>query len=280
MHATLPADAHVAAGRVWPPGPRSDAHLNPLKAATQPVLAGPALAGPALAVRAGRSRAGRSRAGRSRAGRSGGWPVRCWPVRCWPVRCWPVRRPSAGCGAGAASARRWIGWSRTCGRGRVRCWSCAVRSAPARPRCWNTCWSARLDVASRERRALSPRWSSRSLRCISCAHLSWTGSSVCPVRSATRSPRRSACGTGATPDRFAVGLAVLSLLSEVAGERPLVCVVDDAHWLDRPSAQALAFVARHLAGQAGRGRVRGTRVRRRAAPDGTRGARGPRPDRR
>ena len=66
-------------------------------------------------------------------------------------------------------------------------------------------------------------------------------------------PQRDALSTafslrnGATPDRFAVGLAVLSLLSEVAGERPLVCVVDDAHWLDRPSAQALAFVARHLA---------------------------------
>ena len=37
---------------------------------------------------------------------------------------------------------------------------------------------------------------------------------------------------------------MLSLLSEVAAERPLVCVVDDAHWLDRASAQALAFVAR------------------------------------
>ena len=54
---------------------------------------------------------------------------------------------------------------------------------------------------------------------------------------------------GDTPDRFAVGLAVLSLLSEVAGERPLVCVVDDAQWLDRASAQALAFVARHLAAE-------------------------------
>jgi DNA-binding CsgD family transcriptional regulator len=65
-------------------------------------------------------------------------------------------------------------------------------------------------------------------------------------------PQRDALGTafglssGAQPDRFLVSLAALSLLSDAAEERPLLCLIDDAQWLDRSSAQVLAFVARRL----------------------------------
>jgi DNA-binding CsgD family transcriptional regulator len=65
-------------------------------------------------------------------------------------------------------------------------------------------------------------------------------------------PQRDALATafglvaGNAPDRFMVGLAALSLLSEAGQQQPLLYVVDDAQWLDHASAQALAFVARRL----------------------------------
>ncbi|QYN34015.1 AAA family ATPase [Pseudonocardia sp. DSM 110487] len=65
-------------------------------------------------------------------------------------------------------------------------------------------------------------------------------------------PQREALETvfgvraGTPPDRFLVGLAVLSLMSDLSEERPLLCLVDDAQWLDRASAQVLGFVARRL----------------------------------
>ena len=51
---------------------------------------------------------------------------------------------------------------------------------------------------------------------------------------------------GEPPERFLVALAVLTLLAETADERPLVCLIEDAQWLERASAQVLAFVARRL----------------------------------
>ena len=69
------------------------------------------------------------------------------------------------------------------------------------------------------------------------------------------SPQHDASSTafglssGAQPDRFLVALGVLGLLSTAAEERPLVCLVDDVQWLDRSSAQVLAFVARRLAAE-------------------------------
>ena len=65
-------------------------------------------------------------------------------------------------------------------------------------------------------------------------------------------PQREALQTvfglsaGPPPDRFMVGLAVLSLLSEAAEERPLICLIDDQQWLDHASAQTMGFVARRL----------------------------------
>src|ERR1700676_2166336 len=65
-----------------------------------------------------------------------------------------------------------------------------------------------------------------------------------PQRDALRTALGISAGTA--PDRFLVALAVLGLLSDVAEQRPLICLVDDQQWLDQASAQVLTFVARRL----------------------------------
>ena len=74
-----------------------------------------------------------------------------------------------------------------------------------------------------------------------------------------RDALRTAFGlsTGPVPDLFFVALAVLGLLSDVAEEQPVICLVDDEQWLDRASAQILVFVGAAVGGRVGRVGVRG-----------------------
>jgi hypothetical protein len=67
-----------------------------------------------------------------------------------------------------------------------------------------------------------------------------------PVPQASALRRALGLAEGARQDRFLVFAACLSLLSELAEDRPVLCLVDDAHWLDAASAEALQFVARRL----------------------------------
>ena len=151
-----------------------------------------------------------------------------------------------GCSAGSASARCSSGCWRP--RGTVTAPSswCTESPASARPRCSSTrSRRARIFASS----GLSGVEGEMEL---DYAALQQLCSPILEFSERLPDPQRDALGVafglsaGPPPSPFLVGLAVLGLLSEAAEQQPLLCVVDDAQWLDGASARALAFVARRL----------------------------------
>ena len=110
----------------------------------------------------------------------------------------------------------------------------------------STSLTLRRISPSSGRSGWSRRWSWRTPVCISFALHFSIGSRGSRSPKVRRSRPCLGLARAPLPDRFLVGLAVLSLLSEVAEERALLCVLDDAQWLDQASALTLAFVARRL----------------------------------
>ena len=169
----------------------------------------------------------------------------CGEVWSFPA-CLASRVP-CDCGAGAPSAVCSTGCSKKPGRAEARCWSCAASPGSGSRLYWITWRRAPRGAGSRGRVPSSRRWSCRWPGCSnSWARRCWSGSSIFPLRSGMRCGWRSGCPRDQLRIAFLLGLAALSLLSDVAEERPLVCVVDDVQWLDRESAQVLSFVARRL----------------------------------
>ena len=92
----------------------------------------------------------------------------------------------------------------------------------------------------------SPRRGWRSPGCIIVRATAEAVSSGCPLPQRDALRYASGLTAGPSPDGFLAGLAVLSLLAAAAGERPLICLIDDEQWLDRASVHALGFAARRV----------------------------------
>ena len=119
----------------------------------------------------------------------------------------------------------------------------------ARQRCWTT-WPRRPQAAGIARAAgvqLEMELAFAALHQLCAPMLDRLDHLPAPQRDALRTA--FGVSAGLAPERFMVGLAVLSLLSDVAEDQPLICLVDDEQWLDRASAQILGFVARRLAAE-------------------------------
>ena len=166
------------------------------------------------------------------------------------LRSEPFERPSTDGATGVAGTparmSKLIKFSELSGKDTAPPSLCVGTRASARQLYSSTCATAPQSVAWSPSRLRNRKWNSpfAGLHQL-CAPLLDRLENL-PV------PQRAALATafglteGIPPDRFFLGLAVLSLLSEAAEERPLVCVVDDAQWLDSASSQVLAFAARRL----------------------------------
>ena len=95
-------------------------------------------------------------------------------------------------------------------------------------------------------RVWNPRRNYRSPPSRSCCTTCWTGSITLPEPQAAALGAAFGLAESPEADRFLAGLATLTLLSEVAADGPLLCVIDDTQWLDRASIDTLLFAGRRL----------------------------------